>query len=78
MKAIKKASILLCLAMFASLFSGCTNTNYIIKANDKTYPTAPYAYYAHYLRDSWEMQTAGYYHSKLEKMIDTNADSRCV
>ena len=76
MKVLKRTAILLCLAIAVSLFAGCTNTSYIIKAGDKTYPVAPYAYYAHYFRDSWAVQAASYYKSKLSDIINNNADTK--
>lgn len=63
-------------SLFAALLSGCTpDTSYALTSGNEKYSSAPYSFYVHYYRDTWEAQLYSYKGSGFNENAEMSADS---
>ena len=73
-KFLKLTALLLVFATVFGSFTSCANISYGLKADGKTYPVGPYAFYAQYYRDVFNQQTYAYYGKNINENYDMVLD----
>ncbi len=74
MKKIKLISICLVAVLLVSLLAACGDTSYIMSVENTKYPVGPYAFYAYYMRDTYDAQYYYYYGSRLTDVLNSEID----
>lgn len=72
----KFISLALLFALFATALSACTaDTSYALTSEGEKYPAAPYSFYVHYYRDTWEAQLYSYKGTGFNDNADMEVDA---
>jgi len=74
MKKIKFISLCLIAVLAVSLLAACGDTSYIMSVGEKKYPVGPYAFYAYYMRDTYDAQYQYYYSTSLTDVLNNDID----
>lgn len=67
MKKVKTIALFLSILLFIGMLAGCSDVSYIMSVNDTKYPCGPYAFYAQFMRDTYDMQ---YYYNYQVRLTD--------